>query len=149
MTTDSSPLEGSKSTIQRQHDMLNSLVDAIANRFQHDPSPSRNLVSLLNALAFHLQTHFEFEEADDYFTALVEKAPRAAPVVEKILREHQEMLVEIEEMIATAKKDLNEKHDTHELAQQYARFRQKLEEHEHVENDLLQSVYTEDIGTKD
>lgn len=149
MTTDSSPLEGSKSAIQRQHDLLNSLIDAIANRFQHDPSPSRNLVSLLNALAFHLQTHFEFEEADGYFGNLMEKAPRAVPIVERILREHREMLEEIEEMIATAKKDLNEKHDTHELSQQYAKFREKLEEHEHLENDLLQSVYTDDIGTKD
>lgn len=149
MTTDSSPLQASKSTIHRQHDMLNSLVDAIANRFQHDPSPSRNLVSLLNALAFHLQTHFEFEESDGYFSSLVEKAPHEAPTVERILREHREMLEEIETMIVTAKKDLNEKRDTKALAQQYSKFREKLELHERVENDLLQTVHTEDIGTKD
>lgn len=149
MTTDTSPPQGSKSTIQRQHDMLNSLIDAIANRFRHDHSPSRNLVSLLNALAFHLQTHFEFEESDGYFTSLVEKAPRAAQTVERILREHREMLKEIEEMISTARKDLDEKRSTDALAERYERFREKLEEHEHLENELLQSVYTEDIGTKD
>ena len=149
MTSGSSQLHPSQSTIQRQHDMLNSLIDAIANRFQHDHHPSRNLVSLLNALAFHLQTHFEFEEGDDYFNSLVEKAPRTAATVERLLREHREMLEEVENMIQTARADLDQKRDTEELAKQYTKFREKLHEHEHMENDLLQHVYTEDIGTKD
>lgn len=149
MASDSSSAFNPDSTIMRQHDMLNSLLDAIANRFEHDHDPSRNLVSLLNALAFHLQTHFEFEEGDGYFASLVQKAPRTAATVERLLREHREMSQEVEEMIVIAREDLAQKHDTSDLAERYRKFREKLEVHEHLENDLLQDVYTEDIGTKD
>ena len=137
------------STIRRQHDTLNSLLTAISGRFEHSHVPSRNLVSLLNALAFHLQTHFEFEEADCYFTNLVQTAPRTAQIVEKILQEHREMLVEVDQMVQEARADLDHKSGTDALARRYAKFREKLEAHEHQENLLLQDVYTEDIGTKD
>ena len=82
----------SEKTIQQQHQQLNSLLGAIANRFEHEQKPTRNLVSLLNALAVHLQMHFEFEEADGYFSSLSAKNPHMSTTVERLLREHEDML---------------------------------------------------------
>ena len=128
---------------------MKSLLTAISCRFENSREPSRNLVSLLNSLAFHLQTHFEFEEEEDYFPALVQLAPRKAAVVEQLMQEHREMLAEVEDLIQIARDDLDTAKDTTDLANQFARFREMLEAHEHEENLLLQDVYTEDIGTKD
>ena len=136
-------------TIRRQHDQLNCLLEAIENRFRHDHQPSRNLVSLLNALAVHLQTHFEFEEGDGYFEDLFEKAPRMASTVDHLLREHGEMLEEVDQLVEIARDDFASKHDTSELAQRFAQFHDKLAAHEHAENALVQEVYNVDVGTKD
>lgn len=135
--------------IRCQHDRLNSLLEAIENRFRHDHEPSRNLMSLLFALVVHLQTHFEFEESDGYFEELVQRAPRMAAQVDHLLREHSEMLQEVDELVSIARKDLATKHDTADLAERYAQFRSKVVAHERLENKLVQVAYNVDIGTND
>jgi hypothetical protein len=135
--------------IRCQHDRLNSLLEAIENRFRHDHGPSRNLMSLLLALVVHLQTLFEIEESDGYFEELVQKAPRMAAQVDYLLHEHSEMLQEVDELVNIASKVLATNHDIADLAARYAQFRSKVVTHEHLENKLLQDAYNVDVGTKD
>ena len=143
------PASHSDNTVRRQHAQLNSLLEAIENRFRHDHQPSRNLVSLLNSLAVHLQTHFEFEEADGYFEDIIQKAPRLVSAVDQLIQEHSKMLQEIDELIKIARDDFAFKHDTTGLAKRYGQFRDKLAAHEHMENKLVQEAYNVDVGTKD
>ena len=124
-------------------------MEAIANRFRHEQKPSRNLVSLINALAVHLQMHFEFEESDSYFSSLASKTPHISSTVEKLLREHEEMLEKVDALVTMAREDLSKTHDTVELAEQFFLLRDQLSIHEHEENKLIQDVYNVDIGTKD
>jgi hypothetical protein len=135
--------------IRCQHDRLNSLLEAIENRFRHDHGLSRNLMSLLFALVVHLQTLFEIEESDGYFVELVQRAPRMAARVDHLLREHSEMLQEVDELVKIALKDLATNHDSADLAARYTQFRSKVVAHEHLENKLLQDAYNVDVGTKD
>ena len=139
----------SESAIQRQHDQLRSLLEAIAHRFEHDRNPTRNLVSLLNSLAGHLQMHFELEESDGYFSQLSSKRPDLSATVEKILREHVEMLKAVDYLVVTARENLARGHDTTELAESFDCFREQFNRHEHEENKLIQEIYNVDIGTKD
>jgi iron-sulfur cluster repair protein YtfE (RIC family) len=139
----------SDNTIRRQHQQLQSLLEAISNRFQYEQKPTRNLVSLLNALAVHLQMHFEFEESDGYFSSLSSITPRITSTVEKLLREHEEMREKIDALVAMARDDFATARDTSDLAEQFSQFRDQLSNHEHEENKLIQDVYNVDIGTKD
>ena len=124
-------------------------MEAIANRFRHEQKPSRNLVSLINALAVHLQMHFEFEESDGYFSSLACKTPHLSSTVEKLLREHKEMLEKVDALVTMAREDLVKTHDTADLAEQFSLLRDQLSIHEHEENKLIQDVYNVDIGTID
>ena len=139
----------SENTIRHQHQQLKSLMEAIANRFHYEQKPTRNLVSLLDALAVHLQMHFEFEESDDYFSNLASKTPRVSATVERLLREHEVMLEEIDELVTMSRAAFATAHDTSDLAKQFFLFRDQLINHEHEENKLIQDVHNVDIGSKD
>ena len=139
----------SENTIRHQHQQLKSLMEAIANRLQCEQKPTRDLVSLLNALAVHLQMHFEFEETGGYFSGLVQKTPRVSGTVERLLREHEAMLEEIDKLVTMAGEAFATAHDTSDLAKRFSRFHTQLVNHEHEENKLIHDVYNVDIGTKD
>lgn len=124
-------------------------MEAIANRFRHEQKPTRNLVSLLNALAVHLQMHFEFEESDGYFSDLARTTPHVSATVEKLLREHEVMLKQVDALVTMAREAFAKAHDTSDLAEQFSLFCDQLTNHEHEENKLIQDVYNVDIGTKD
>ena len=138
----------SNNTIRQQHERLHSLLEAIENRFRHEQKPSRNLVSLLNALAVHLQMHFELEESDG-LSRLVHQKPRLSAAVERLLREHTDLQQEVNDLVTIAREDLAVNHDTANLAERFAKFHSKLVTHDHEENRLTQEAYNLDLGTKD
>ncbi|MCH7686261.1 MAG: hemerythrin domain-containing protein [Planctomycetes bacterium] len=124
-------------------------MEAIANRFRYEQKPTRNLVSLLDALAVHLQTHFEFEESDGYFSGLAQKTPHVSATVERLLREHEAILEEVDKLVTMTREAFATAHDTSDLAKRFSRFHTQLVNHEHEENKLIQDVYNVDIGTTD
>jgi hypothetical protein len=72
-----------------------------------------------------------------------------AAQVDHLLREHSEMLREVDELVNTARKDLATNHDIADLAARYAQFHTKVVAHERLENKLVQDAYNVDVGTKD
>jgi hemerythrin len=139
----------SENTIRHQHQQLRSLMEVISNRFCYEHKSTRDLVSLLNALADHLQMHFEFEETDGYFFGLAQTTPHVSATVERLLREHEVMLEEVGSLVTMAREAFETAQDTSDLAERFSRFHARLENHEHEENKLVQDAYNIDIGTKD
>ncbi len=139
----------SAKTIQQQHQRLHSLLEAIESRFRHERKASRNLVSLLNALAVHLQMHFELEESDGYLSHLVQLSPGLSAAVERLLREHTELEKEVNDLVARAREVFATNHDAADLAAHFSTFHRKLSAHDHEENKLIQEAYNLDLGTKD
>ena len=139
----------SANTIRQQHQRLNSLLEAIKNRFRHERKATRNLVSLLNALSVHLQAHFELEESDGYLSHLVQLSPAASAHVERLLHEHTDLQEEVNGLAARARENFSTDSSTSELARLFSKFHDRLAIHEHDENKLLQEVYNLDLGTKD
>lgn len=137
------------SDIDRQHCQLHAILQALQSRIQSQAHPDRSLISLLNALATHLQTHFEFEEADDYFPELTLHAPRFAGRIEHLITEHNEMLEEVGELVEMAKRAFDGECEMSNIAEAFDRFQDKFLAHEKDETELLQTVYTQDIGTHD
>jgi DNA repair ATPase RecN len=139
----------SANTIRQQHQRLHSLLEAIENRFRHEQKASRNLVSLLNALAVHLQTHFELEESEGYLSNLVQLSPASTATVERLLREHRDLQEEVNGLVARTREDFAINRNTTELAERFGKFHSKLSAHDHEENKLIQETYNLDLGTKD
>jgi hypothetical protein len=80
---------------------------------------------------------------------LVKLSPALSPAVERVLREHDSLFAEVNELVTMAREDFASNHDTAGLAQRFDRFRNKLSAHEHEENKLIQEAYNLDMGTKD
>lgn len=136
-------------TLRLQHQRLHSLMDAIAARFQNERKPSRNLVSLLNALAAHLQTLFELEEIDGYLAHLAQQSPVQSAVIERLLAEHAALLADVNNLVTRGREDFAINQDTDDLAHRFADFRARLDAHEHEEIKVAQQAYNIDLGTKD
>ncbi len=137
------------STIARQHIQIEALVDALSSRFEAEEMATRNLVSLINSLAAHLEMHFELEEENEYFSHVLNRAPHLSERVEQLLRQHETLKSEVDELVMMARRALAENGDATELAAQFSRFRKQLLNHERAEVNLLQEAYTCDLGGGD
>jgi len=137
------------STIARQHAQIEALVDALSSRFDAEKKATRNLVSLINSLAAHLEMHFELEEEDGYFGFVLTRAPRLSNRVDQLLRQHASLQAEVDELVEMARRVFAEDRDATELAASFRKFRKRLLDHEKSEIDLLQEAYTCDLGGGD
>jgi len=137
------------STIARQHIQIEALIDALTSRFDAGKMATRNLVSLLNSLAAHLETHFELEEENEYFGYILIRAPHLSERVESLLRQHESMQADVDELVNRARQAFTGNGDVTELAAQFREFRKRLLRHEKAEIDLLQEAYTCDLGCGD
>lgn len=137
------------STIARQHIQIKALVDTLGRRFDAGKKATRNLVSLLNSLAAHLELHFELEEEDEYLGYVLNRAPRLSGHVAQLLRQHGAMKQKVGELVDMAREAFAEDADTTELAVRFQRLRIQLLEHEQAEIDLMQEAYTRDLGSGD
>lgn len=149
MTTTPSGNRPSTKAIDQQHERVESLLETILTRMSQDSKPSQSLVSLLKSLAVHLQTHFEWEESDGYFSSIVQRSPRLSHNIDQLVHEHGLFLEEVEKLVAMANRALTNNEDITDLAERFAELRRKLIAHEHEETKLIQEAYIVDIGTKD
>jgi len=139
----------SNSTIARQHIQIGALVDALSSRFDAEKMVTRNLVSLINSLAAHLEMHFELEEENEYFDLVLRRAPRLSNHVDQLLRQHTTLKTEVDALLTMARHALAEGGDVTEIAPRFGMFRKQLLDHERAEIDLLQEAYTRDLGGGD
>jgi len=137
------------STIARQHIQIEALVDALTSRFDAGKAATRNLVSLLNSLAAHLETHFELEEENDYFGYILTREPRLAERVDNLRKEHEVLRAGVDELVDLARYAFAKNSETTELVARFEKFREQLLKHEKAEVDLIQEAYTCDIGSGD
>jgi len=139
----------SNSIIARQHIQIEALVDALSSRFDSEQVASRNLVSLINSLAAHLEMHFELEEENEYFGIVLKRSPHLSGRVGQLLRQHETLQAEVDELVSKARQALADGDDVTELATRFRKFRKLLLDHERAEIDLLQEAYTCDLGSGD
>jgi len=137
------------STIARQHVQIKALVDALSSRFDTEKTATRNLVSLINSLAAHLEMHFELEEENDCFDFVLRQAPRLSERVDQLLRQHTTLKTEVDALVTMARQALAEGGDVTKIASRFGKFRKQLLDHERAEIDLLQEAYTLDLGGGD
>jgi hemerythrin-like domain-containing protein len=123
--------------------MLHDLESLLAER----RGPFTEVVARLTELRDLVDTHFTAEEASECFPDLIAHAPRVAERVSMMLAEHGELRSESHLMVKNA--GAGSEQDWTRVADSFRVFTEKLMRHEQTENELVQEVFTDDIGSKD
>jgi len=124
-------------------------MKVLSSRFDTETRATRNLVSLINSLAAHLEMHFELEEENEFFGDVVNQSPRFCNHVTQLLMQHEALETEVEGLVKMARRVFAEQDDMTQLAARFGRFRKQLLDHERAEIDLLQEAYNRDLGGMD
>ncbi|MDZ4658889.1 MAG: hypothetical protein SH868_15040 [Bythopirellula sp.] len=131
-----------KITHKQKHTHLNSLIEALETRLKSSEPANRSLVSLLNSLAAHLEMHFELEKPDKNFTTTALGNSRFVYEIQRLEREREAILCDVDDMIDMARLAFKEKRDIQPLAKRYFAFQGRFAEHEAAEKKLLQEVFS-------
>lgn len=141
--------------MREEHRIVDELAAALSERVAHVPRANQQRWIEAAREAFehfraHMTRHIAMEERDGYMSAVIELRPRLIDEVERLKREHRQIL-----RLLNAVHDLCEDvepadsliiRDVCHRVQDILRY---VEHHNHSENVLVISAFHEDIGTHD
>lgn len=148
MSDTNSPNE-SYEEILREHEKLHGLLDALRRLFAERTGPFGEVAARLSEFQELVESHFRTEEDSGCFGDLVNHAPRVSDKVETLIAEHNELSVDLSGLVELASGAQGSAEDWEEANTRFESFTARLMQHETVENELMQEVFTEDIGSKD
>ncbi len=133
----------------REHDELRSVLGEVSEVTTACKASVAEVQKVITALCEHIGAHFEAEESGGYFSEAVLQAPRVSERVAALKAEHDELRKQIAGLADFVTGfDASSEH-WKQLGEQVHQFSVELMHHENKENELLQEVFTEDIGSKD
>lgn len=135
--------------IVAEHHELNTLFTSLERRLNGPPWHDGMVVSLLDSLREHLDTHFAYEESDGGFEELIRNAPWVEERVSALVAEHRRLMALACDLAAAARSAPRTSPNWSELTQKFRSLRFGVVAHEAKEHDLLQEVYVQDLGDKD
>jgi hemerythrin-like domain-containing protein len=130
-----------------EHVKLRGMLRDLESRLAERRGPFTDMVAQLTTLRDLIDSHFASEEASECFPDLIAYAPRVADRVSLMLAEHGELRSEVYLLVKGA--GAGTEQDWVRLADCFRGFTDKLVRHEQTENELVQEVFTDDIGSKD
>lgn len=130
-----------------EHVKLRGMLHDLERKLTERQSPFAEVVTELTALRDLVDSHFTSEEASECFPDLIANAPRVADRVGVMLAEHGELRSEVHLLVKEA--GTGSEQDWTRLANCFRGFTEKLMRHEQAENELVQEVFTDDLGSKD
>lgn len=130
-----------------EHAKLRGMLHELERRLAERQGSFAEVVTQLTELRDLVDVHFSAEEASDCFPDLIAHAPRVADRVSLMLAEHGELRSEAHLLVKGAGTGTDQ--DWTRLADAFGLFTEKLMRHEQTENELVQEVFTDDIGSKD
>lgn len=148
MTDEKNP-DLAQPTIQSEHQELLSLLRSLKRRLEGPAWGDQMVASLLDSLREHLDTHFSYEESEDGFDHLARRAPWISDRIEALVADHRRLLSMACDLASRARSGPRTVPIWGELQSSFVQLHDELVAHESKEHDLLQEVYTQDIGDKD
>jgi len=112
----------------------------------------QDVVELLWRLRDQLAMHFALEDAYGYFDDAIAEAPRLSERAKVLRREHDDLFLQICELVEEAEQLLyGECSIRHRalLAERYLAFHIAFHRHEALENELILQAFDDDIGVGD
>ncbi|QDT00232.1 hemerythrin domain-containing protein [Adhaeretor mobilis] len=135
--------------VQQKNRELTDSLEAISRMVDTRSYEKRELEDLLSKLRDLLELHFEIEERGSYLAELVGSEPRYESQVEVLLAEHRALLEELEKLRLLVRSGVESTALSIRSEDDFHKFVSRLLNHEHVERQLLQRAFSDDIGTGD
>ncbi len=149
MSDDKSQNEDLCEQIQREHDELRELLGNVHQTLVNRSESVANVAQVMGSLREHAITHFREEEEDGFFDQVISIAPRVTERANGIRDEHQQLAAEVDRLVEMTSGGDGSPAWWQQLNDAFHEFSKDLMHHESKENELLQEVYTEDIGSAD
>ncbi|MGY8770095.1 MAG: hemerythrin domain-containing protein [Pirellulales bacterium] len=130
-----------------EHAQLRDILDTVDATVFELEATTESISEKIKDLRNRLQKHFAHEEFDGYLHEALEQAPHLTEEANRLLKEHPEFLLELQEMSQWIDHSRKQWHS--ELKSRFRRFTERFLNHEHHENTVLQKAFDEDIGPSD
>ena len=139
--------------LQQEHQMIGAAAKELKDLVERPVSPAQSdwlnsVRDSLLSLGSHLKTHFAFEEFGGFMEEVVGASPNASPQVERLKQDHQAILAESERLCRMARGG-SPSSEISQLRKKILHLLELLNRHEHEENELVQRVLMDDLGTTD
>ncbi len=138
-----------------EHYQIKQLIESMNKSIENKPEDElskwqQNMHQQALELYKHLKEHFDLEEDGGFMTPVLEAQPASAPTVKFLQDEHQVLLNELDKLVETmCQPACLTNPECEKLCEDFKQLMATLRKHERNEDQLMQSVYTVDIGTKD
>jgi iron-sulfur cluster repair protein YtfE (RIC family) len=125
--------------------LMSSVRSALASK---ESTPDRHavLLSLLHQLRDHLHNHFAQEEEGGFLEEAVTRMPRLSAAVRSILRQHPDLLAELDRVIGVLESATVPAESWSQASDAFEVFSAHMAAHERSENAVVQEGYNEDLG---
>lgn len=147
------PIKSIAEQLQQEHQMISAAAKELKDLVERPVSPREGDSGWMNSvrdsllsLDSHLKTHFAFEEFGGFMEEVVSVSPNSSPQVERLKQEHQTIHAESDTLCRMASGGSQQ---TSELRKRTLHLLELLNRHEHAENELVQRVLMDDLGTTD
>ena len=136
-------------SIDHEHRMLRRLVGRLGDLLTDGSSMPATLPTLIGSLVAQLEIHFKHEEAEGYFSGVVDRVPQLTANVEMLKQQHADFRRTIRRLYELANRQETGPGEWERLKAGCEDFVGQLLAHEAAENALLQEAYAQDIGEQD
>jgi iron-sulfur cluster repair protein YtfE (RIC family) len=141
--------------LQQEHQMIGVAAKELKDLVERPVSPHEeqsnwpnSIRDSLLSLGSHLKTHFAFEEFGGFMEEVLGASPNASPQVERLKQDHQTILAESERLCRMTREG-SLSSEASQLRKKILHLLELLNRHEHAENELVQRVLMDDLGTTD
>lgn len=132
-----------------EHTALCELVTTLYRVLAERHEPVTRVAHLLETLEERLEAHFQDEERSTLFEDLVRRAPHLAEETLRLKAEHGTLRNRLRFIRAVVDGQPLKPETWQAVEKDFREFHDQLFHHEAHENELLQRVFGEDIGSKD
>jgi hypothetical protein len=131
-----------------QHLHLETMLEHLRDSVNADVKPS-SFVAELKHVRDRLRSHFAFEEQDGYLHEALANAEHLQSASVRLLQDHRSPLQQFDRLIEGTERSSSDLHVSADLVRELDTLLQRLREHEHRENELLQRALSEAINAID
>lgn len=134
-------------SIREKHIALIHTIDELKAGIHAPETSAQTLQSLSETLRERISNRFTEESEHALFQHLLKTAPRMQREIESLEGDHEELRLQMDALLQLF--DESGEVDRERFAEQYSSFLQHFSDHERREDDLIQEVYDDDLGSGD
>ena len=134
--------------LRESHELHRAAIQLRSSIHSHQCT-KQEVAEMVRQLSDAVENHFALEEEGGYLQDVVQRIPHMDERVRRLQEQHEELLETIQRLSMLATSGVESETWWTRISQDAESFVNRLIDHEHAENELVQEAYTEDIGTKD